>query len=266
MKRGGGTEMTSNANKKEQDWLSAIMEGENLANVRKVKEYLLPLLSRISNNSIGDLKLISIGCGFGADVDALVNSGVDAYGVEAFSRTQMWNSRQNKGRFIIADGRDLPFKNESFDIVLCLEVMEHVGDMGEEKGDANLLQEREKFAKELTRILKTGGGIILTTPNKRFPIDIGHGSNFLGVRIHSPFHDFTVSFREIKTWFVQKSGCSGITTLPYKNFITLDLWGKNCAIIRVFLPFVKVYLRMLDALKFLRASFLSPHLMLLIRK
>lgn len=258
--------MTSNITEKEQDWLNAIMNSEEFANVRKIKEYLLPLLSRISNNSLGDLKLISVGCGFGADVDALVNSGVDAYGVEAFSRTQMWNLRQNKGVFIIADGRDLPFKNESFDIVLCLEVMEHVGAMEEEKGDVNLLQEREKFAKELTRILKTGGGIILTTPNKRFPIDIGHGSNFWGVRIHSPFHDFTVSFREIKTWFVQKCGCRDIITLPYKNFITLDIYCKNYTLIRFFLPFIKAYLRMLDTLKVLRASFFSPHLILLIKK
>ena len=260
--------MTSNTNKKEQDWLNANMAREDIANIRKVKEYLLPLLSRISNNSLEDLKLISVGCGFGSDVDALVNSGVDAYGAEAFSRTQMWNLRQNKGRFIIADGRELPFKDESFDIVLCLEVMEHVGCKGEEERMKidNLITEREKFARELTRVLKRGGAIILTTPNKHFPIDIGHGSNFLGVRLHAPFNDFTASFREIKTWFVQKSGCRDITTLPYKNFITLDIWNENYAIIRAFLPFVIVYLRMLDTLKFLRASFLSPHLMLLIKK
>ena len=188
--------------------------------------------------------------------------------MEPFSRTKMWNLRQNKSRFVIADGRKLPFNKESFNIVLCLEVIEHVDRDGEEKRMKinNRGSEREKFARELTRILEPGGAIILTTPNRHFPIDIGHRRQFLGVRIHGPFNDFTTSFREIKSWFVQKSGCRDVTTLPYKNFITLGLWSKNYAIIRVSLPFIKAYLRMLDALKFLRVTFLSPHLIVLIRK
>ncbi len=46
--------MTSNANN-EQGCLNAIMAGEDFANIRKVKEYLLPLLRRISNNSLTEM-------------------------------------------------------------------------------------------------------------------------------------------------------------------------------------------------------------------
>jgi len=253
---------------KERDWLNAIVADEAFANIRKVKEYQLPLLSRLSSKPLTELRLISIGCGFGFDVDQLVNSGIDAYGIEPFSRIRMWNLRQHKGRLIIGDGRDLPFRNESFDIVLCLEVMEHVGYEGEErtKTSSDIIAERKKFAKELTRILAPSGLILVTTPNRHFPVDIGHGSNFLGVRVHSPFNDFTLSLKDIKSLFLQDCGCSNVATLPYENFITWDLYTKNYPLIRLLQPFVKTYLRLLDKLRFLRVTFLSPHLILAIKK
>lgn len=253
---------------KEQDWLNAIVADEVFGNIRKVKAYWLPWLSELSGKPLTELKLISVGCGFGVDVDQLVNSGIDAYGVEAFSRVRMWHSRQNKGRLIIGDGRNLPFKNDSFDIVLCSEVIEHVGWEREERTKSweYVMPEREKFARELTRVLRPAGLIILTTPNRHFPIDIGHWSNFLGLRVHSPFNDFTCSLKDIKSLFVQKCGCSNVATLPYKNFITWDLYAKNYYLIRLLLPFVKTYLGLLDRLRFLRATFLSPHLILAIKK
>ena len=104
---------------KEQAWLEHIRVGEELANARKINEWLLPLLkSNLTNKSLKDMVLLSVGCGFGTDVDCLVNSRVNAYGVEPFARTKMWHLRKNKGRFIVADGRYMPFKNEVFDVQL----------------------------------------------------------------------------------------------------------------------------------------------------
>jgi len=201
----------------------------------------------------------------GADVDCLVNSGVNAYGVEPFARTKAWHLRRNKGRFIVADGRYMPFNDGVFDVLYCAAVLEHVG--YEEKSEiSSVTQEREKFAKELSRVLKPGGVIILNTWNRHFCIDIGHGANLLGMRAHSPFNDFTLSLRDIKSLFIQKCGCRDVVTLPYRNFVSWDLQIKNYRIMRLLSPLVKTYLRLLDRLKFLRSSFLSPYLILAIKK
>jgi SAM-dependent methyltransferase len=54
--------------------------------------------------------------------------------------------------FPTADLNCLPFSNESFDILLCAEVLEH-------------MLEPKKVIEEMARILKPGGYALMTTPN-----------------------------------------------------------------------------------------------------
>ncbi len=56
-------------------------------------------------------------------------------------------------RFVKYDGRMLPFEARSFDIVVSFQVIEHIDD-------------DHAFVAEIHRVLKTGGRLILTTPNK----------------------------------------------------------------------------------------------------
>jgi len=56
-------------------------------------------------------------------------------------------------RFVKYDGRLLPFEARSFDIVVSFQVIEHIDD-------------ELAFVSEIHRVLKTGGRLILTTPNK----------------------------------------------------------------------------------------------------
>ena len=58
----------------------------------------------------------------------------------------------------IYDGKTLPFKDNSFDGIISNEVFEHVDN-------------RQTFVKELHRVLKPHGKLIITTPNKLFPIE-----------------------------------------------------------------------------------------------
>lgn len=50
-----------------------------------------------------------------------------------------------------ADVSDMPFENDSFDLVLCTQVLEHVKDP-------------QKVCNELARVVKPGGYVFLTTP------------------------------------------------------------------------------------------------------
>jgi ubiquinone/menaquinone biosynthesis C-methylase UbiE len=54
---------------------------------------------------------------------------------------------------VIRESEPLPFPSESFDVITCLEVIEHVAD------------EKQTF-RELARVLRPGGTLILTTPHK----------------------------------------------------------------------------------------------------
>ena len=57
----------------------------------------------------------------------------------------------NKG-YLQADGMQLPFADNSFDLVLSSEVIEHI-------------LEPEHFVQEIARVLKPDGYLLLTTPN-----------------------------------------------------------------------------------------------------
>ncbi len=60
--------------------------------------------------------------------------------------------------WIQADGRKLPFHDDSFDLVYCNSVMEHVPDDGS----------RQAMAQEIARV---GRGYCVQTPNRWFPFD-----------------------------------------------------------------------------------------------
>ncbi len=69
-------------------------------------------------------------------------------------QTQDWPGSVHEGSRsadVIADLHDLPIPDASFDFVLCTEVLEHVADP-------------DRCAAELRRILRPGGGVLVTVP------------------------------------------------------------------------------------------------------
>jgi hypothetical protein len=61
-------------------------------------------------------------------------------------------------RFVVADGRSLPFEAKSFDIGFSNAVVEHVGSR----------QDQKRFIEELVRTCRT---VFVATPNGGFPVD-----------------------------------------------------------------------------------------------
>jgi ubiquinone/menaquinone biosynthesis C-methylase UbiE len=60
--------------------------------------------------------------------------------------------------WVAGDGRCLPFRDQSFDIVFSNSVIEHVGDAASQ----------ERFAREVARV---GRGYWVQTPNRSFPVE-----------------------------------------------------------------------------------------------
>ena len=110
-----------------------------------LKKLLLSMNSRINKES----RILDIPCGNGVSLKVLKNMGFDVIGADLFPEL----NRNKDIPVIKADlGNNLPFEKEEFDMVLCQEGIEHTGNQND-------------VFMEISRILKTNGLLILTTPN-----------------------------------------------------------------------------------------------------
>ena len=102
------------------------------------------------------LSFLDIGCGLGdlakrvrVEVPTAVPAGIDISPVAvAYAKNAFPN-----GTFEVADAARLPFGQGRFDFVWCGETLEHVDDS-------------EAVVKEISRVVKPGGMVVLSTPYK----------------------------------------------------------------------------------------------------
>ena len=102
--------------------------------------------------------VIDLGCGYGLFSTWLASIGVRVIGIDIESdkikfadKTAKILNVHNRSSFVMGSADSLPFKESSFDYLLCLDVIEHI------PNDLNALS-------EMSRVLKTSGILILTTP------------------------------------------------------------------------------------------------------
>ena len=101
-------------------------------------------------------RLLDIGCGDGTLGYFAKNKYKEVYGID-ISKEAL---KIAKKRGIIVEKvnlneEKLPFENEYFDAVTCLDVIEHVF-------------EPRDLIKEINRVLKRGGSLVISTPNIRY--------------------------------------------------------------------------------------------------
>ncbi len=101
------------------------------------------------------LDVLDVGCGSGANSALLAAKGHRLHGVDlSEAGIQKYRSRGFDGRVCdIESGLDYP--DASFDVVFCSEVIEH-------------MTSPEVLACEMSRVLKSGGLLVLSTPNSAF--------------------------------------------------------------------------------------------------
>lgn len=97
-----------------------------------------------------DKKTLVAGCGAGEDT-SVVARRVFAFDL-AFSAIKIAKQNFPKNIYLVADAAYLPFIDNSFDCIVCSEVIEHIPDS-------------QKMLSEFNRILKPRGELIITTPN-----------------------------------------------------------------------------------------------------
>lgn len=99
-----------------------------------------------------DGKFLVVGCG-SKDEMAIFQDKKWVTGVD-ISKTAVENQKKRfpKMQFLVADAQKLPFDDNTFDCVVCSEVIEHLPD-------------DKKFINEAHRVLGEGGILIITAPN-----------------------------------------------------------------------------------------------------
>lgn len=103
-------------------------------------------------------RLLEVGCGEGGNLELIPAGPAGAVGVD-FSRGKVeWALRHLRGaRFVCADAGRLPFRDGSFDVILCRDVLHHV-------------TEKRAVVGEMLRVCRTSGRIAIIEPNGRSPI------------------------------------------------------------------------------------------------
>lgn len=125
--------------------------------MRRRKHYVLESIdNEISQND--KVKVLDVGLGTGIYVSELLNRGMDVYGIDISSEmvkkalftVASYNRRNLK--IITGDAEFLPFKDNYFDLILAIGLVEYL------PSEINAL-------KEFNRILKPNGSLIFTLPN-----------------------------------------------------------------------------------------------------
>ncbi len=146
--------------------INSLYHDEKTGQEFAVKE-LLPVVNRY--NKAKAPKILEVGCGFGRNLYALskvekaqvIGCDIDKAELNK-ARERVEKNKLNNVKLAVQENPDkLPFDNNSFDVVVLWQVLEHVLEK------AN----KEKLLKEVNRVVKSGGVVIIETPNAFFPFD-----------------------------------------------------------------------------------------------
>ncbi len=126
-----------------------------------------PLIGRLQRYPIPELRLppadgellLDVGCNWGRWSIAAARLGYDVVGIDpslgaVMTARRIFDQLGLRGRFVVADGRFLPFAPETFDAGFCYGVLQHID---KEKAVTSLA--------ELGRVLKDGGTALVQMPH-----------------------------------------------------------------------------------------------------
>ena len=141
--------------------------------------YYRPTIFRTANivSKYNPKTVLDVGCGMGKMVNKLRGRGIDAVGID-FSPDA---GKDIPDYFQIADAKNIPYPDNSFDIVLSTDFFEHIAE-----------EDIDQVYSEMKRV---GGKIIATISFKRSPVHQLKGGG------RSPEHHLTIKPRE---WWEKK--------------------------------------------------------------
>jgi len=116
--------------------------------------YLRSYIELVDSHAKPDSFILELGCGNGLSARMLRDKGHQVIGIDLSStfleKTNKWEDESLK--YLACSAINLPFKDQTFDLVCSNEMLEHVTDA-------------EKSLTEMVRVVKPGGKIIVAGPN-----------------------------------------------------------------------------------------------------
>lgn len=97
--------------------------------------------------------VLDAGCSIGYGLKELSHGATLAVGVDAFLPALLYGNERGDFNGVQADIKQLPFRDQVFDIVTSFEVLEHI-------------HEQSCFVQEVHRVLRRDGMFILSTPQR----------------------------------------------------------------------------------------------------
>ncbi|MHB1005656.1 MAG: class I SAM-dependent methyltransferase [Chloroflexota bacterium] len=116
--------------------------------------------------TLDNARILDIGCGIGAYVEAFRRFSPFVYGVDV-DLDKVAEATANLPNLSVAPAEFLPYKSDSFDVTFLHEVIEHVTD-------------DVKAIAEAWRVTRPGGQVVIFAPNRLYPFET-HGF-YLGQR------------------------------------------------------------------------------------
>ncbi len=110
----------------------------------------------LCSDRVGGLRVLDVACGVGYGSNLLAEVAAEVVGLDidsAVIRRASKKYRRENLKFVTGDCANMPFEAESFDVVVANEMIEHIED-------------QHGFLAEVKRVLKAGGTLLISTPNK----------------------------------------------------------------------------------------------------
>ncbi|MEV5961606.1 class I SAM-dependent methyltransferase [Kribbella sp. NPDC051952] len=146
----------------EQEYLATFRE-----DVRRIRQY------------IPSGRILEVGCGYGYFLQAALDAGYDAYGIDLSPAAVKWAAMRHPGRVFRGLLEEVPeIQDQQYDVIFGSHLIEHLTDPGDLLATAS-------------RLLKPGGLMVLVTPNIKSLLSRVSGSRWVSFKIpeHVSYYD-----------------------------------------------------------------------------
>lgn len=155
-----------------------------------------------AKNFVNDKKVLDAACGEGYGSHILSKYSKHVTGIDIDKESISHANRkydENNLSFIVASCSNLPFEDNSFDVVVSFETLEH-------------LAEQEQMLAEFNRVLKNDGTLIISTPDKKYYSDEAEFHNEFHVKelYKEEFKNLLDSYWQHQNWYSQAMNFSSI--------------------------------------------------------
>jgi len=171
------------------------------AGILRVKRRVNEMLKKIGDSN--GAKVLELGCGTGIFTEQLAMRNINITALD-ISIDLLGSAKKKQGvsKILAADAESIPFLDESFDFVVGVSILHHL--------------DIERSLREIRRVLKTGGKVILSEPNMVNPqIFLQKNIRWLK-KLTGDTPSETAFFRWRTKCNLQKNGFRQVSILPFE--------------------------------------------------